>query len=376
MARLLFRLALPAVLLANGGSAASSPVAASQSVTRLWSAAPTARILTEEKSFDNEGATLSGTLHYPESGRGLSAMVVVHGASSPSRDLALYRHLTRMLPPLGMAVFVYDRRGSGKSGGNLAASDYAMLADDAIAAMRMLRSDPRIDPAKIGFWGLSQGGWLSLLAASRADDAAFAVSVSAPMVRPDEQMVFASANIMRIHGFSETEVAEAVIMRRAVDGFLKGEVSRSEAERRLHAARDKPWFKLIYMSRELGDPKTSRWLREMRHDPLQNIASLKVPALVLYGAADPWVPVTLSMERLTSVTGPVTRAVVAGADHSMMLSASPLQQISPEYFDMKAPDAPEYFGRLTEWLAAQALLKSSSDQGTSLAADRSIGATR
>jgi hypothetical protein len=77
MARLLFRLALPAVLLANGGSAASSPVAASQSVTRLWSAAPTARILTEEKSFDNEGATLSGTLHYPESGRGLLAVLTL-----------------------------------------------------------------------------------------------------------------------------------------------------------------------------------------------------------------------------------------------------------------------------------------------------------
>lgn len=32
-----------------------------------------------------------------------------------NRELPLYQHLKEMLPALGIAVFIYDRRGSGKS---------------------------------------------------------------------------------------------------------------------------------------------------------------------------------------------------------------------------------------------------------------------
>jgi len=41
---------------------------------------------------------------------------VLHRASSPSQDLPLYEHLKHILPALGVAVFVHDRRGSGASG--------------------------------------------------------------------------------------------------------------------------------------------------------------------------------------------------------------------------------------------------------------------
>jgi alpha/beta superfamily hydrolase len=196
-------------------------------------------------------------------------VVVTHAASSPTRDLPLYRHLIELLPTLGVAAFVYDRRGSGASGGELAASDYPTLADDAIAAQRMLEKLPAVDPRRIGFWGLSQGGWIAVLAGARSASTAFVISVSAPMTTPDAQMNFAVANLLSVEGYSHADVEQAVGARRAVDAYLRGELDRASAQKALDAARARPWFDRVYMGAELpSDPAQSRWLKEMRHDPL------------------------------------------------------------------------------------------------------------
>src|SRR5688500_13720816 len=164
--------------------ASFAQTAAAREQAPPWSAPATTTIVDEDKVFDSAGARLSGTLYLPRGGKALGAIVVTHAASLPLRDQALYRHLKEILPPLGIAVFVYDRRGSGKSGGDLKASDYNLLADDAIAAVRAVGADPRIDPSRVGIWGLSQGGWLALLAASRSPHVNFAVSIAAPLVTP------------------------------------------------------------------------------------------------------------------------------------------------------------------------------------------------
>jgi hypothetical protein len=51
---------------------------------------------------------------------------------------------------LGPALFVCDSRSAGQSKGGPGASDFSQLADDAIAAKRMLALDPRIDAKQIG----------------------------------------------------------------------------------------------------------------------------------------------------------------------------------------------------------------------------------
>jgi hypothetical protein len=45
--------------------------------------------------------------------------------------------------------------------------------------------------ARIGYWGISQGGWLALAAGAIDPKAAFVISVSAPMTTADVQMNFA-----------------------------------------------------------------------------------------------------------------------------------------------------------------------------------------
>ena len=326
----------------------------------VWSAKPSVSVSSTELGFNNGSVHLSGTLYAPNVAGKVPALVVFHAALTPTRDLALYKHLVTMLPPMGIAVFLYDRRGSGKSDGPMADGDYTILADDGISALRMLARNSRIDAKKIGFWGLSQGGWLSLLAASRCPEAAFAISISAPMTTPDLQMIFAVANILRIKRFSQGDIDIAVRARKGVDDFERGKLDRKTAQERLDAAITKPWFDLIYMNKTFQDPDQSGWAKEIRHDPLQTLNKVKVPTLVLYGAEDPWVPAKDSVEAITreATRHPnIVTHVVSRADHDMMLSVSPEGQIDPAGFADLAPESQEYFGILAGWLVEKGIAR-------------------
>ena len=267
--------------------------------------------------------------------------------------MPLYEHLKHILPPLGIAVFVYDRRGSGASGGDEGHYDFQILAQDGAAARNALANSPHVDAARIGYWGISQGGWLALVAGAIDSKAAFVVSVSAPMTTPDMQMSFAVENILRIHGYGPEEIAIAQHARRAVDDYLRGKLDRASAEQALNAARQRPWFPLIYMDNTVGNPETSSWLKQMRFDPMTMLDNVSAPVLMLYGQDDPWVPVRSSMDRLRAIAkqhANLRVAIVAGADHTMMLGVDPKDQVDPEFFPKEAPDAPAYFAFPAAWL--------------------------
>lgn len=323
-----------------------------------WHAQASRVVDAQDKTFQNGPVTLSGTLYAPRSKVRVPAVIVLHSASSPDRNSPLYRHLVEMLPSLNIAVFVFDRRGTGRSGGRLEESDYELLAADGISAQRMLAADRRIDPSRIGFWGLSQGGWLALLAASRSPRAAFAISVSAPMTTPDVQMNYAVANILRIKGYPQMDIDLAIATRTIVDDFHRGKVDRAAAQAMLDVAATKPWFEHIYVGKTLRDPEQSRWTKEMRHDPLAVIKTVKQPALLIYGSADPWVPVQLSVERLRDpsiAASHIDLVVIRGADHVMATTVPQADQIDPAVFARQAPDSVEYFGLLAAWLTKRGL---------------------
>ena len=335
------------------------PVAAQTSPGPSWAAAATTEILVEDRRFASNGTELGGTLYLPRSGKPVAAIVVTHSASSPLRGASLYDHLKKMLPALGIAVFVYDRRGSGQSGTVDAGGNYAILADDAIAAVKSLKADPRIDPRRIGTWGLSQGGWISPLAASRSPDIAFVISVPAPVVTADVQMIFSSTNHLRANGYPQTEIDQMVATRKAVDDYMRGTGSKEVAQRLIDGAKAKPWFKYTYMGETVRDRAVSGWRKEIENDPLTNLTAVKVPTLVLYGANDAVVPVAISVERLKTVAARMPNMmvhVVAGADHAMQRAVDEKISLDPKYDGTEQADSPEYIAVLARWLTARRLV--------------------
>jgi hypothetical protein len=89
-----------------------------------------------ETRFRSRDVELAGRLVLPSGKDRVAVAVLVHGSeNSSARELYA---LQRLLPAESVGAFVYDKRGTGGSGGKYT-QDFGVLADDAVAAMREAR---------------------------------------------------------------------------------------------------------------------------------------------------------------------------------------------------------------------------------------------
>ena len=88
------------------------------------------------------GVQLRGRLVMPEGDGAVPVVVLVHGSEEYSG--VDYYHAQHLFPAHGIGVFVYDKRGTGQSGGRYT-QDFDVLANDAVAALEVLERDPEID---------------------------------------------------------------------------------------------------------------------------------------------------------------------------------------------------------------------------------------
>jgi dienelactone hydrolase len=248
--------------------------------------------------FHHRDVALAGTLYVPAGSGRRPAVVAFHAAGAGRRDDLAYRHLVAALPSAGIAVLLFDRRGSGESGGDFAAAKFEDLARDGIAAIEFLKMRPDIDPARIGVWGVSQGGWLAPLAASLTRDVAFVVAVSGPGVTPKRQMDYAAEYALEAAGAAPEVVTRALHVREVVNDYYRGFRTMSEAQQEIDAIRLEPWFALVMLP-NAGvlpvEPKGTKWFAEMDYDPLEVLARVEVPTAFFFAKVDPWVPVEESI---------------------------------------------------------------------------------
>jgi uncharacterized protein len=291
----------------------------------------------EEIHFFNQSIKFTGTLYHPESKQPYPAIVVVHPASGGERSDPFYDHLRSSLPEHGIAVLIFDRRGSGASEGNFATADFEDLAGDVIAGTEYLQSRSDIDPIKIGLHGTSQGAWIAPIVAARKPDIACIVAVSASGVSPADQMNYGVAFHLEQAGFDRTVVEEAVRLRNLVNAYFRGQVSREAAAAELSRFEHEPWYEqgYLYPSRELpADITQSKWHYEMDYEPLSVWQRVKQPALFLFAEVDEWVPIGQSLINYAGATAhlqDVTLRQIPGTDHLMRKQTG---ELSKEYQDI------------------------------------------
>ncbi len=91
----------------------------------------------------------------------------------------------QMLAEAGYLVASVDNRGTGARGRDFKKMTYMKLgqyeSDDQIAAARHFGSLPYVDADRIGIWGWSYGGYMSLLSSFRGDGAFKAAISVAPV---------------------------------------------------------------------------------------------------------------------------------------------------------------------------------------------------
>lgn len=145
------------------------------------------------------GTVLHGQILTPPAATGTPTpgLVMVAGAGpGPASGL---RAAAEAYARRGITTLIYDKRTDGYSTTH---RDYGQLADDALAAVRLLRSRPEVQPAQVGLWGLSEGAWVVSLAATRSTDVAYLVTAGAAGLPPARQQAWAYGGYLRHAGIS------------------------------------------------------------------------------------------------------------------------------------------------------------------------------
>jgi hypothetical protein len=144
-------------------------------------------VILDDLTFTSGDISLVGRLILPTGEGPFPAIVWVHGSGRTTRDEV--GSLLEILVDEGIAVFTYDKRGVGDSGGTYSEVNafqgndvLGQLAADAAAAADFVATQERIDPENIGFFGASQAGWIVPQAALLSENVSFITLFSGPTV--------------------------------------------------------------------------------------------------------------------------------------------------------------------------------------------------
>lgn len=311
----------------------------------------------EEVTFKNGDVTLAGTLLIPASkGKRRPALVFTHGSGPVLREVMW--GLGYLFAARGFVVLSYDKRGVGKSTGNWREASFEDLADDAVAAARFLQARTDISANQIGFWGLSQGGWIAPLAASRFPDAAFAIALSGGGLSPAETELFDSEYELSKAGYTANEVNDALAFQKLKNEIIASPDKWDEYAKARATAKDKKWFRHpgldVWGPERRDDPFWTNMRRFYLYDPLPTLQTLNAPLLAIFGQLDSPEGVKANVRAIRQILDQAGRRdytvkVYPNGSHNLM-------EVPPdnpnEYVRLKR-FPPGFFETMVDWTTTQ-----------------------
>jgi pimeloyl-ACP methyl ester carboxylesterase len=284
-----------------------------------------------EVRFDSSGTELIGRLYLPPGDEPVPVAVLVHGSEDYSGIYGY--HWQYLLGAEGIGAFVYDKRGTGRSGGEYT-QDFEVLAADAVAAAREVRAiaGPRI--ATLGYLGGSQAGWVAPLAALRggADFVVVGYGMAEGPLAEDREEVMRE---LRAAGYTADVLMQARELTDATgaivaSGFESGWEALAEVKQRY---RREAWFALI-RGEYTGDLlRWPGWIARIfaplydrgttwSYEPMPTLAALEMPQLWILAGDDHEAPsaTTLALLRELQADNPDLDVVVfPEADHGIIV---------------------------------------------------------
>lgn len=139
---------ISAVILATLILSTVVPVAAAMSLP-----ATPSDLATKEVTFKGDGGTvLHGTVLSSATAKsGMPGIVLVQGSGTGLPRTRVYPEAIAFARQ-GLSVLTYNKKSNGYSNFH---RSYSQLANDALGAADALRSQPGVDPTKVGLWGFS-----------------------------------------------------------------------------------------------------------------------------------------------------------------------------------------------------------------------------
>ncbi|HEY1605734.1 MAG TPA: alpha/beta fold hydrolase [Allosphingosinicella sp.] len=300
--------------------------AASGSFTLHRDAATSLPYATRDIAFRDGAVTLRGTLCLPRSRGRHPAVVLVHG-SGPQTRWGTMRYIADRFARSGVAVLIYDKRGSGDSGGDWRSATYEDLARDALAAVAILAARPDVDPHRIGLVGHSQGGAIAPLVATLAPGRiAFLVAEDSFAGPQWQQDLYRVRNEVKSLALSQADEKIAMDVYSAFVDAARGARSYDAFEKEAAPYRDTAWYKWMAI------PPRDSWVwglaaKNENFDPLPLWHKVRAPVLLVYGEKDMLQP---RDETIASIGGaldasgtPYSALIVPDAQHNLTIQPEP-----------------------------------------------------
>ena len=261
--------------------------------------APRSKLYKEESvHFQNGNITLAARLLTPTAKGSHPAVVLIQGGPGPGTRNEQYLIAGDILARHGIATLIYDKQGCGGSSGDWRMQSYEDMAKDALAGVEFLLRRKEIDPNRIGLWGISEGGWIAPIAASRSSDIAFVILISAAGISHAEVDLALVEPMLRQAKFSEQEIQEALAFEKLSINFARSGKGWDQLEPLLGGAPEKKWFyhSTIY-THTAGYPPTSKdhwfWTQYRLSadlDPVATLRKVTCPVLAIWGELDAAMP--------------------------------------------------------------------------------------
>lgn len=296
--------------------------------TERWKQLP---LTTTDTRFTSVETELAGRLIEPRGDGQRPLVVMVHGSERTSALNSVYAYA---MAAQGIAVFVYDKRGTGSSEGEYT-QNFELLAADAAAALAHAKTMTQGHISRAGYFGGSQGGWVAPLAATRsaADFVAIGFGlVASPIEEDREQMVSEARELgLDAQAFELLDALSAATARLVLSGFAQGYEELDKVRDRL--ARH-PWSKrirgeysgqIVQMTddelRRLGRARFDNVELIWDYDSIAALQRVKVPVLWVLAEQDREAPIETTRAALLQLKKsgrPIDVYLFPDTDHGMM----------------------------------------------------------
>jgi dienelactone hydrolase len=233
-----------------------------------------ANYVESELRIGDEAAGLAATLSMPKGDGPVAAVVLVHGSGPQDRDQTIgpnkpFLDIARGLAERGIAVLRYEKRTRARpqdfaDGGTIDLE----TTEDALAAVALLRTQPRIDPKRVFVLGHSLGGMMAPRIGTRDTQIAGLILLAAPS-RPLLDILIEQNRRMAVLNDGKTDDAESAEIAKLAARIAA--VRRGEEVSGVDAP--------------MGLP-SGYWRSVEAVDPIAEARATKQPLLLLQGARD------------------------------------------------------------------------------------------
>ncbi len=289
------------------------------------------------------GVALAATLRTPGGSRRHPAVLLLAGGGAWPRGG--YGQLKERLLAHGIATLDYDKRGVGQSTGTFLDTNEVM-AQDATAAVRWLRTRPDIDPARIAVLGLSQGGVVGPMVAAVDRRIAAVVALAGPAGRARDMFMDEMALKLPALGVRDAALTRVLAAgRRFMDAQVDG-TPVAPARKRLRNELIAVPLEPAIVDGALATLESPVALSQYRLDASGNLAAIRAPVLALYAGSDEMVNTRRSL--------PAARLALKANPNATICEIPGLTHVFARMEGgMPGPEAlsdPATLGIVTDWL--------------------------